>query len=106
MFIIKENTRLYMIFENNDKNHSDDLIIRTKNFKNLPDFENYVQGLQSKGFFKNLIDNGKFTVEEIRKLPISRGCDIFFLNEKQKLETGDIIIFKDIGNFQIYLSPI
>jgi len=83
-----------------------DIIIRTKNFKNLPDVENYVHGLHSKGFFKNLIGNGKFTVEEIRKLPISSGCEIFFQNEKQELETGDIIIFHDTGNFQLYVSTI
>jgi len=81
-----------------------DIIIRTKNFKNLPDVENYIHGLHSKGFFKNLRGNGKFTVEEIRKLPISSGCEIFFQNKKQELETGDIIIFHDTGNFQIYVS--
>ena len=83
-----------------------DLIIRTKDFKNLPNVENYVHGLHSKGFFKNLIDEGKLTVEEIRKLPISRYCEIFFLKEKQELEVGDIILFKYNGNFQIYLSTI
>lgn len=92
-----------MSSENEDRYYLYNLIIRTKDSKNLPDVENYIAGLFSKGYFKNLIDGGKLTVEEIRKLPISSACEIFFRKEKQKLETGDIIIFKDTGNFQVYV---
>jgi len=95
-----------MSFEYNHKDHLYDLIIRTKNYKNLPDVENYVNGLLSKGYFKNLIDDGKLTVEEIKKLPISSACEIFYQNKKQELETGDIVIFHDTGNFQLYVSTI
>ncbi len=80
------------------------LIIRTKDYKNLPDVENYVRELHKNNYFKNLIEEKKFTLEEIKKQPFTRLCDIFFRKEKQSLETGDIIIFKKSGNYQVFLK--
>lgn len=80
------------------------LIIRAKDFKNLPDVENYVKELHKKDYFKNLIKEEKLTVEEVKKQPFARLCDIFFRKEKQLLETGDIIIFKKSGNYVVFLK--
>ena len=46
---------------------------------------------------KSLFKEEKLTVEEVKKQPFIRLCDIFFRKEKQFLETGDIIIFKKSG---------
>lgn len=80
------------------------LIIRTINHNNLPDVENYVKGLHAKGFFKKLIDEGNLTVEEIKKLPIAKMCEIFFRKGTEALKTGDIRIFKKTGNYEVYFS--
>ena len=90
------------IMEKNDKLHH--MIIRTIDSDNLPDVENYIRSLHKKGFFTDLIKNDKFTVEEIKKLPISRICNIFFREEGQSLENGDIRIFKDTGDYTINIS--
>ncbi|KAF6246947.1 hypothetical protein C6990_07635 [Nitrosopumilus sp. b3] len=77
------------------------MIIRATNSDNLPDVENYIRTLHEKGFFAQLIKEGKFTVEEVKKLPFGKLCDIFFREEGQKIKNGDIRIFKDTGDYTI-----
>jgi len=80
------------------------LIIRTIDQNNLPDIENYIKGLQTKGYFQNLIKEGNLTVEEIKKLPIAKMCEIFFRKGQESLKTGDIRIFKKTGNYEVYFG--
>ena len=86
--------------ENSDPTYH--LIIRVHDSDNLPDVENYVRSLHKREYFADLIKNGKFTVQEIKKLPFSNTCDIFFRSEGQKLKVGDIRIFKDTGDYHQY----
>jgi len=88
--------------ENTDQTYN--LVIRVKNSDDLPDVENYVRGLHQKGYFADLIKNNKFTIDEMTKLPISKACDIFFRNEHDKLKSGDIRIFKDTGDYSIFIG--
>lgn len=80
------------------------LIVRTIDQDNLPDVENYIKGLHAKGFFKKLIDDGNLTVEEVKKLPIAKMCEVFFRKGTEALKTGDIRIFKKTGNYEVYFS--
>lgn len=80
------------------------MIIRTINSDNLPDVQHYVGSLHKKGFFSNLIKEGRFTVEEIKKLPIGRSCEIFFRKNNQEIQNGDIRIFKDTGDYSIHMD--
>ncbi|MFB5597549.1 MAG: hypothetical protein ACE5RJ_00820 [Nitrosopumilaceae archaeon] len=49
----------------------EDIIIRAKNFEDMPDIENYIDTLESDGTLKKLAEQKKLTVEEIKKLPLS-----------------------------------
>ena len=80
------------------------LIIRTKNSEDLPDVENYIRDLDRKGYFRDLIKQGKLTVEEVQKLPFAKMCEIFFRREHQTLKSGDIRIFKNTGDYSIYFD--
>ncbi|MDH3361756.1 MAG: hypothetical protein OEL56_06945 [Nitrosopumilus sp.] len=87
---------------NDDITHN--MIIRTIDSNKLPDVENYVRSLYKKGYFAKLIKEGMFTVEEIKKLPIGKMCDIFFRKSDQSLQSGDIRIFKDSGDYAVNLE--
>ena len=80
------------------------IIIRVKNSDDLPDLENYIRRLSDKSFFEDLKKQNKLTVEEIQKLKIANGCDIFYNNGFVKLKSGDIRIDYHTGAYNIYLS--
>ena len=86
------------------KEETYNLIIRVIDQNNLPDVENYVKSLHKKGYFEKLIKEGNLTVEEIKKLPFAKMCEIFFRKGKQSLQTGDIRVFKKTGNYEVYFS--
>ncbi len=79
------------------------MVIRAKNFKDLPDVENYVNILQKKGILKKLANEKKLTINELKKFPVSRLCNIFEVGNLE-LEIGDIIIFESSGNHQFFTS--
>lgn len=93
-----------MASENNNLDDYYNLIFRTINQDDLPDVENYVRSLHKKGYFKKLIEEGKFTVDEIKKLPLSKMCEIYFRKGTQFLKNGDIRVFKLTGDYELYLS--
>ena len=87
-----------------NKDETYNLIFRTIDQNNLPDVENYIKGLHEKGYFQDLIKNDNLTVEEVKKLPIAKMCEIFFRKGREALKTGDIRVFKKTGNYEVYFS--
>ncbi len=68
----------------------------------LPDIENYVRGRYKKGILQDMAKSGSLNLDAIKKLPINRFCNIFYWDSSRKPEIGDIIIFRDSGNYQLF----
>lgn len=78
-----------------------DIIIRAKNFEDMPDVEMYIQKLESNGMLKKLAEEKKLTVDELKTLPIDRLAEVFY-QKNQELESGDVIIFVNSGDFEVF----
>ncbi len=81
---------------------TNEIIVRTRDFELLPDVEHYIQHLKDEVVLEKLASENKLTVEELKKLPLGRMCDIFEENVGQNMESGDVVIFSDTGNFEVY----
>ena len=80
---------------------TNEIIVRARDFEILPDVEHYVQHLKDNGTLEKLTKENKLTATELKKLPLSRMCDIFEENVGGIIESGDIIIFSDTGDFEV-----
>ena len=85
---------------------TNEIIVRTRDFKLLPDVEHYIQHLKDDGVLEKLARQNKLTAEELKKLPLGRMCDIFEENVGRNMESGDIVIFSDTGEFEVYTGGI
>jgi len=84
-------------------NQSKNIVIRAKNFRDLPDVENSIHILQKKGILKKLANEKKINAKELKKFLLSRFVDIF-QSDNLNLKIGDIVIFGFSGNYQLFTS--
>lgn len=78
------------------------IIIRTRDFKMGPDVELYVQSMKKNGILENLSKEKNLNAETLRNTPLEKMCDIFDEKVGKSLQSGDLIIFGETGNFEIY----
>ncbi|WP_182126755.1 hypothetical protein [Nitrosopumilus sp. b2] len=78
------------------------IVIRAKDYKDLPDLELCVEGLKKDGILKALGEKNNITVEELLKKPfLEKKAIIFEDTEYTDFKSGDILIYQN-GNFKIF----
>jgi len=77
------------------------IVIRTRDFKMGPDVENYVQTLKNNGTLDRLSKEGNLNLKSIKNTSLGKMCDMFDGFPKDKMQSGDIIIFGDSTAFYV-----
>ena len=77
------------------------IVIRSRDFKAIPDVEYYVQKLKNDGILDNLSKESNLTVEKLKNTHLGYMCDIFEETVGTKMEPGDILIFGDTATFEV-----
>ena len=86
--------------------NDDVIVVRARDFKMAPDVENYVQKLFEDGIFSELSKQRDLNVDEIKKMPLGKVCDIFVQKPGIDFMASDILINGETGTFEIFTGGI
>lgn len=73
--------------------NDNEIIDRARDFEMAPDVEIYVQRLQKDGILTKLSAEDNLNAETIQNTSLKKMCDIFVEETREKIESGEGIIF-------------